>query len=516
VTLPPVDRLADLPDQTCRALRDLCEDAGYDDELIMSLASLALSAAGSEFLPVVHHVLRRRGDRAATLARLFAYSDLVDTPTVHELLGESTTAALLEAGVLTSSAENEDEDEDEDEQKQGLRSRFHLRPLDGLWLLADDPGGGRDAVMPPAGTTRQITLVLPKELRETVLDVGCGPGSLALTAARRGARHVVGTDINQRALDVARFNARLNGMADRAEFMAGDLVEPVRGTRFPLVVAQPPYVVQPPTAEPVTYLHGGPSGEELALRLLAALPDVLAPGGRALVLMEAVTRPKEPLHARLRPMLADAPIDLLVLAAPGPPPAIQVLAYASLEAPGGGPEYRAAAHRYLDHLEALDAGDFQHALVVLRAHPEQGQGRSRLAATVPVKALGYGDAASLDALLTAIDLAALNDAALLDRAVHASHHAQWIEERPRPDPDLAPRRSVRFGAGGFGSDFELSPDRYLMAAVLDQASTIGAAAAEYAEVSQSPPEAARADMVAFVREGLMRGLFEPGPSLTAP
>ena len=68
----------------------------------------------------------------------------------------------------------------------------------------------------------------------------------------------------------------------------------------------------------VTYLHGGPSGEELALRLLAMLPDVLAPGGRALVLMEAVVRPKEPLHARLKPMLGDAPVDLLVMAAPGP------------------------------------------------------------------------------------------------------------------------------------------------------------------------------------------------------
>jgi hypothetical protein len=228
------------------------------------------------------------------------------------------------------------------------------------------------------------------------------------------------------------------------------------------------------------------------------------------VLMEAVTRPQEPLHARLRPMLADAPIDLLVLAAPGPPPVVQVLAYASLEAPGGGAAYRAAAHRYLDHLEALDAGDFQHALVVLRAHPEQRQTRSRLAATVPVKALGYGDAGSLDALLTAIDLAALNDAALVDRAIHASRHAQWIDERPLPDPDLEPVRSVRFGAGGFGSDFQLTPDRYLMAALLERASSIGAGAAEYARVTERTPEVARGDMLAFVREGLMRGLFEPG------
>ena len=100
MALPAVDRLADVPDDVCLALKDACAEAGYDDELIMSLASLALSAAGSEFLPVVHHVLRRRGDNAATLARLFAYSDLVDTRTVSELLGEAPTQALRDARPL--------------------------------------------------------------------------------------------------------------------------------------------------------------------------------------------------------------------------------------------------------------------------------------------------------------------------------------------------------------------------------------------------------------------------------
>src|ERR1700676_4757741 len=98
----------------------------------MSMASLALTAAGSEFLPVVHHVLRKRGDRASTLARLFAYSDSVDRPTVVEALGENVVDALVDGEVLT-------QDESDD---TALRSRFHLRPLEGLWLLADDPGGG--------------------------------------------------------------------------------------------------------------------------------------------------------------------------------------------------------------------------------------------------------------------------------------------------------------------------------------------------------------------------------------
>jgi release factor glutamine methyltransferase len=71
-----------------------------------------------------------------------------------------------------------------------------------------------------------------------VLDVGCGAGTLALVAASRGARRAVGVDLSERAIELARFNARLNGVA--AEFRAGDLLAPVRGEAFDLVVSQPP------------------------------------------------------------------------------------------------------------------------------------------------------------------------------------------------------------------------------------------------------------------------------------
>jgi SAM-dependent methyltransferase len=497
--LAPIARLDEIADVTYRELRERCAASGYDDELVMSMSSLALSASGAEFLPLVQHVLRRRGDSASTLARLFAYSDAVADSELHAVLGKRLTEALLSAGVLATGAD-------------GYVSNFHLRPLDGLWLFADDPGAGRDAVMPPAGTTRQIVLLMPDAIDAEALDVGCGPGSLALVAAKRGARHVVGTDINPRAVALARFNARLNGLSQKAEFLVGDLVEPVRGQRFPLIVAQPPYVVQPAGTEAVTYLHGGPSGEELSRRLLAQLPDVLTPGGRALVLMEAVVRPDEPLHARLKPLLGNAAVDLLVLAAPGPPPSVQVLAYATLEAPHGGQPYRAAAQRYLDHLEALGATDFHHALVVLRAHPEGATGRARLAATVPVKALAHGDANALESLLGSIDMAALQDTRLTAERVRVAACAQWLEERPGPDTTAEPRHSVRFGAGSFGNDCYLTPDRYQMAALLNSAPSIGAAAGQLARATGRSGASAHAEILAFAREGLMRGLLQQSRS----
>jgi ribosomal protein L11 methyltransferase len=56
--------------------------------------------------------------------------------------------------------------------------------------------------------------VIPESLetRPSVLDVGTGSGILSIAAVKLGARHVVGIDIDQRALGNARRNIRINGL----------------------------------------------------------------------------------------------------------------------------------------------------------------------------------------------------------------------------------------------------------------------------------------------------------------
>jgi ribosomal protein L11 methyltransferase len=56
----------------------------------------------------------------------------------------------------------------------------------------------------------------------TVIDIGCGSGILAVAALKLGAAHAVGTDIDARALDVARENARRNAVDDRLETFLPD------------------------------------------------------------------------------------------------------------------------------------------------------------------------------------------------------------------------------------------------------------------------------------------------------
>lgn len=74
---------------------------------------------------------------------------------------------------------------------------------------------------------------------ESVLDLGCGYGpiGLAIAAAVEGAR-VVMTDVNRRAVALARGNAARNGV--RVDVREGPLYEPVTGLAFDHIASNPP------------------------------------------------------------------------------------------------------------------------------------------------------------------------------------------------------------------------------------------------------------------------------------
>ena len=60
---------------------------------------------------------------------------------------------------------------------------------------------------------------------QTVLDIGCGSGVLAIAAVKLGARSAIGIDIDPDALDNARENADLNHVTDPVRFEEGDFRE---------------------------------------------------------------------------------------------------------------------------------------------------------------------------------------------------------------------------------------------------------------------------------------------------
>ncbi len=82
------------------------------------------------------------------------------------------------------------------------------------------------------------SMVLPE--KGFVLDLGCGYGVVGIVAALSNPRlRVVMTDVNERAVRLARKNLELNGVCN-AEVKRGDLYEPVGETLFSCVLSNPP------------------------------------------------------------------------------------------------------------------------------------------------------------------------------------------------------------------------------------------------------------------------------------
>jgi release factor glutamine methyltransferase len=139
--------------------------------------------------------------------------------------------------------------------------------------------------------TALLTEVLRDRVRDRqVLDVGAGTGALAIAAARAGAASVTAVDLSRRSAAATWLNSRLHRVP--VTVRCGDLLAPVRGRRFDVVVANPPYVPAA-TQDPARYRmarcwDGGHDGRLLLDRLCAGLPDVLTDDGTVLIVHSEV------------------------------------------------------------------------------------------------------------------------------------------------------------------------------------------------------------------------------------
>ena len=122
------------------------------------------------------------------------------------------------------------------------------------------------------------------------VDIGTGSGCIVVTlAASLPHSHWLATDVDPRALRVARRNALRHAVQERIRFICCDLAVALTGG-FDLVCANLPYIptsrlsnLEVARREPPRALDGGADGLALISILIRDLPRVLLPAGRALL-----------------------------------------------------------------------------------------------------------------------------------------------------------------------------------------------------------------------------------------
>ncbi len=83
-----------------------------------------------------------------------------------------------------------------------------------------------------------------------VLDMGCGYGVIGITLAKAYPQlRVVMVDVNPKAVELAKLNAKHNRVEDRVTVLQGDLYEPVQGMKFDLIISNPPLAAGMKTIE---------------------------------------------------------------------------------------------------------------------------------------------------------------------------------------------------------------------------------------------------------------------------
>lgn len=274
-------------DREIARVRRILDTSGYVTRVYQRL-SLPPKRRSTEFVDNMAVDNPMAETASDVLMQLFFYGQAVRVAAVRKALAPMSVEEWELIGLL--------------EQRQDYVSpNVMLTPYKGLILASDTESEIQTSARPDVvmglgtGTLWLASLTVRRHVRHT-LDLGTGCGLQALIAAAHSDQ-VTAVDINPRALDFGRFNAKLNGIAN-VEFAEGDFFEPVAERKFDLIVSHPPYLISPESRW--TYRENPFPGDELLQRIVQAVPRFLKRGGFSQIIGDWIQPYGEDWRERLR------------------------------------------------------------------------------------------------------------------------------------------------------------------------------------------------------------------------
>jgi methylase of polypeptide subunit release factors len=96
------------------------------------------------------------------------------------------------------------------------------------------------------------------------------------------------------------------------ELINGNLLDPVAGRKFDVISCNPPFMPVPKGVRYPRFGDGGGDGLDIVRRLMAGLPEALAPGGRCEVIAAVLGNRERPDLAPFQKMAADSRLAIIV------------------------------------------------------------------------------------------------------------------------------------------------------------------------------------------------------------
>lgn len=489
------------------------------EALVGPMAAAALDR--EQTLPALRAARAAGPAPLAVLVRLFLCGDAVTRAELDGALPGVGSGGAERLGLVTAAGAGRDD---------AVRAAVDLSPVTyeapggatSEWFVASDLGEATtnaalrpDHVLGVGGASTTLARATIRAPRRRTLDLGTGCGIQALYAATH-SDEVVATDVSERALAFARFNAALAGV--RLDLRQGSMLDPVEDGGFDLVVSNPPFVITPRTRTPGSapsaglplyeYRDGGRSGDDLVRDLVTDVGRVLVPGGVAQLLGNWEHRRGEPWQERVEGWLDRSGLDAWVVQREVLDPA----EYAETWLRDGGATadrdaagWDAAYGAWLDDFAARDVEAVGFGMLVLRRPAGAPTLRRVEEWTGPLRR-PLGD--HLEAALAAHDwLEARDDEALL--AARLAVADDVTEERHLRPGAADPTVVVLRQGGGFGRTVRAGTALAGLVGACDGELEVGRIVGALAMLLEADAAALRAEVVPQVRDLVRDGLLVP-------
>ena len=301
-----------------------------------------------------------RDQPVATFFRLFRMGVAVSQDEARRAFAPFSLAAVVDTGLVHLDGDS-------------VTSPFDLQTYAELLLLSDrvmrrteksGPELHVDHVLGVSASGIISDVLTIRTPAETGLDLGTGNGLLALLAARH-VKQMVATDVTDRALNVAAFNAKLNGL-ENVTFRKGSWFEPVAGEKFDRIVSNPPFVSSPETK--LILRDGGMRGDGVTQLVAQGIAAHLKEGGFGTMIGSWGAEPTTDWATRPREWLAQGQVDGFALLTELADPVQYATKWLGLQAKTSE-EVDALLPSWLDYYEACGLPGFATGGLVLRKTP---------------------------------------------------------------------------------------------------------------------------------------------------